>query len=742
MNLDETKKYLDHRLNSLGWAVHIDKTGYEKIHEHTRGAEERLNQLYYKLVSLGAQRPKREINDDVLRLAIDDLARMSALLERAHEKTVVHNNLDNDRLSIEQLAMELDAAAAKQNADGKATATGAVANARGNGADTKARQAATATTLPTLLVVAEAPTVRAAVTKAVGSNFSIIQAADGEEAWNLLNTNNDVELVVTDLMMPRLDGFDLIRRIRSDQASPRLAFLPIIVVTALKDTNAEIRALVAGADDFIGNFTDTAELQAHVLARYKLAQTAKQNQSVKGAEWRRVSAEKTGPAMSTHPANTSQSRSAMPAANVSKPPAKPGAPLGSSPHGANVGSKPEAGRPPEQHPAARGLDHAVTPGRDRPALGKAGQAGTIASKMEARHNSTVVITLTATVLVAVIIAGIAHYERPQIMITEKPVASAHTDAPAPTERVAGDRGQPLSTPGAASGLSKPENGASPTGALPKTTPGAETKTDSAALREDEPSIKAGEEGSPDTAASPRPDHSAIAAAPAVPAHKTEPAARPAAVARAKSSVTEAPSTKKALPRSEKPNAGRHSPSAAATASATPSVAPTPPTPAPTDLSQRSALDDTSEALADQKTADSRIGTIASAASPSSIRQAELATLVKKFVFVYQAGDINQFLSLFADDVRTNDQTSKAGLREDYEQLFRTTDMRQMILGNVTWELDNNHAHGWGNFEVKVRKKGAPETKTYNGSLTLNVEKRNGRLLIKKLYYGQWRAAAG
>jgi hypothetical protein len=109
------------------------------------------------------------------------------------------------------------------------------------------------------------------------------------------------------------------------------------------------------------------------------------------------------------------------------------------------------------------------------------------------------------------------------------------------------------------------------------------------------------------------------------------------------------------------------------------------------------------------------------------------------VFVYQAGDIDQFLKLFANDVRTNDRTSKAGVREDYEELFGTTDMRQMILGNVTWEVSDNHANGWGNFEVKVRKSGQESIKAFNGSLTFQVDKIDGRLQIKKLYHGQWRA---
>jgi len=135
---------------------------------------------------------------------------------------------------------------------------------------------------------------------------------------------------------------------------------------------------------------------------------------------------------------------------------------------------------------------------------------------------------------------------------------------------------------------------------------------------------------------------------------------------------------------------------------------------------------------------------ASAAAPApavskQISQSDLTGVVKRFEFVYEAGDIEQFLRLFDDDVRTNDRYSKDGLREDYEELFKTTDMRKMALGNMTWEARDNHADGWGNFEVSVRKAGEQEIKTYKGSLTFYVEKIDGRVRIKRLYHGQWRA---
>jgi len=158
-------------------------------------------------------------------------------------------------------------------------------------------------------------------------------------------------------------------------------------------------------------------------------------------------------------------------------------------------------------------------------------------------------------------------------------------------------------------------------------------------------------------------------------------------------------------------------------------------PTPVDSGVNVAAGETAGAKADAAVA------VAAAvpASSSALNQAELATLVKRFEFVYEAGDIEQFLRLFDEDVRTNDRFSKAGLREDYEELFKTTDMRVMTFKNVTWEPHNNRADGWGNFEVRVRKAGQQEVKEYKGSLTFYVEKINGRLLIKRLYHGQWRA---
>jgi hypothetical protein len=121
-----------------------------------------------------------------------------------------------------------------------------------------------------------------------------------------------------------------------------------------------------------------------------------------------------------------------------------------------------------------------------------------------------------------------------------------------------------------------------------------------------------------------------------------------------------------------------------------------------------------------------------------ISRDELASLLRRFVYVYESGDVNQFVSLFAESARTNDQSSRQGIREDYERFFRSTDLRQMKLGQVNWDVSDGRAEGSGNFDVIVRRAGEQESEAYTGSLSFQVEKVDGRLRITRLYHGQRR----
>lgn len=72
---------------------------------------------------------------------------------------------------------------------------------------------------------------------------SILEAADGREALDVLRSN-DVDLVVSDLNMPNLDGRAMLRRLR---ASPRLCLVPVIVVSSLVNDESRAELLRIGA---------------------------------------------------------------------------------------------------------------------------------------------------------------------------------------------------------------------------------------------------------------------------------------------------------------------------------------------------------------------------------------------------------------------------------------------------------------------------------------------------------------
>jgi putative two-component system response regulator len=77
--------------------------------------------------------------------------------------------------------------------------------------------------------------------------YGIVFARNGEEALACVR-DNPVDLVLLDIMMPRMDGFEVARRLKADV---KTMVIPIVVVTALNDVGDRVKALEAGADDFL-----------------------------------------------------------------------------------------------------------------------------------------------------------------------------------------------------------------------------------------------------------------------------------------------------------------------------------------------------------------------------------------------------------------------------------------------------------------------------------------------------------
>lgn len=112
--------------------------------------------------------------------------------------------------------------------------------------------------------------------------YRLLTATSGEEALGMLPTSG-ADLVLLDIVMPGIDGYEVCRRIRN---SPGFEFLPVVMITASGDQE-KLRAIEAGADDFVSKPFIHGELLARVasLARVKRYQDTIRRQAAELAEW-------------------------------------------------------------------------------------------------------------------------------------------------------------------------------------------------------------------------------------------------------------------------------------------------------------------------------------------------------------------------------------------------------------------------------------------------------------------------
>lgn len=102
---------------------------------------------------------------------------------------------------------------------------------------------------------------REAMSMYLERDFEVLAAADGVEALELLKSHPEIQLLLTDWMMPRMDGLELCKHARK---LDRDRYLHIIVFTARTQKEDLLKALDAGADAFVHKPVDLAELQAQI----------------------------------------------------------------------------------------------------------------------------------------------------------------------------------------------------------------------------------------------------------------------------------------------------------------------------------------------------------------------------------------------------------------------------------------------------------------------------------------------
>jgi adenylate cyclase len=137
---------------------------------------------------------------------------------------------------------------------------------------------------PRILVVDDNPAnVDILRARLAAQGYEIVTATDGEVALTAVRQYLP-DLILLDVMMPKLDGIEVCRRLRAD---PSLPFIPIVLVTAKSDSKDIVAALEAGGDEYLTKPVDHAALGARVksMLRIKALQDTVQGQTAQLQEW-------------------------------------------------------------------------------------------------------------------------------------------------------------------------------------------------------------------------------------------------------------------------------------------------------------------------------------------------------------------------------------------------------------------------------------------------------------------------
>ena len=118
-----------------------------------------------------------------------------------------------------------------------------------------------------ILVVDDSATIRNLVRFILTNDgFEVLEAEDGQAALQVLRKQRP-DLIMTDREMPKMDGLELIKKLRSSAST---ADIPIIMLTSRREEDSEVEGLSAGADDYIGKPIEPAKLAARVRKVLKL----------------------------------------------------------------------------------------------------------------------------------------------------------------------------------------------------------------------------------------------------------------------------------------------------------------------------------------------------------------------------------------------------------------------------------------------------------------------------------------
>jgi len=137
--------------------------------------------------------------------------------------------------------------------------------------------------LPRILVADDNADMRRYVVRLLGGQYSVVAVPDGAAALAAVQKEAP-DLVLSDVMMPKLDGFGLLKELRAD---PRTAGTPVVLLSARAGEESRVEGMQAGADDYLVKPFSARELRARVSAHLQMARLRREaNESLRASEER------------------------------------------------------------------------------------------------------------------------------------------------------------------------------------------------------------------------------------------------------------------------------------------------------------------------------------------------------------------------------------------------------------------------------------------------------------------------
>jgi putative two-component system response regulator len=120
---------------------------------------------------------------------------------------------------------------------------------------------------PTILIVDdEEKNIKLIKGMLLSQNFQLVEALSGEEAFKFVRHHRP-DIILLDVMMPGVSGFEVCRQLKQNEETKTI---PIVMVTALREKEHRVKAMDAGADDFISKPVDQTELLIRVKSLLRI----------------------------------------------------------------------------------------------------------------------------------------------------------------------------------------------------------------------------------------------------------------------------------------------------------------------------------------------------------------------------------------------------------------------------------------------------------------------------------------